>query len=73
MSGFPTLEGAGGGLVVDQARLQQALAAVGAQPQPVAEWWLSTDHAAVVIAALGPGRRTGLTTRTPFIRVEADT
>jgi FtsX-like permease family len=46
ISGFPTLEGASGGLVVDQARLQQALAAVGAQPQPVAEWWLSTDRAA---------------------------
>jgi hypothetical protein len=46
ISGFPTLEGANGGLVVDQARLQQALAAVGAQPEPVAEWWLSTDHAA---------------------------
>jgi FtsX-like permease family len=46
ISGFPTIEGAGGGLVVDQARLQQALAAVGAQPQPVAEWWLSTGHAA---------------------------
>jgi hypothetical protein len=47
ISGFPTLEGAGGGLVVDQGRLQQALAAVGAQPQPVAEWWLSTDRGAV--------------------------
>jgi hypothetical protein len=46
ISGFPTIEGAGGALVVDQARLQQALAAVGGQPQPVAEWWLSTDHAA---------------------------
>jgi predicted lysophospholipase L1 biosynthesis ABC-type transport system permease subunit len=43
---FPTLEGAGGGLIVDQTRLQQALAAVGAQPEPVAEWWLSTDRAA---------------------------
>jgi len=46
ISGFPTIEGADGGLVVDQGRLQQALAAVGAQPQPVAEWWLSTDRAA---------------------------
>jgi FtsX-like permease family len=45
ISGFPTLDGASGGLVVDQARLQLALAAAGAQPQPVAEWWLSTDHA----------------------------
>jgi hypothetical protein len=44
--GFPTLEGAGGGLIVDQTRLQQALDAVGAQPQPVAEWWLSTGSGA---------------------------
>jgi FtsX-like permease family len=43
---FPTIGGAGGGLVVDQARLQQALAAAGAQPQPVAEWWLSTSSGA---------------------------
>jgi hypothetical protein len=47
VSGFPTIEGAGGGLIVDQTRLQQALAAVGAQPQPVSEWWLSTDDAAL--------------------------
>jgi FtsX-like permease family len=46
ISGFPTVDGASGGLVVDQARLQQALVAVGAQPQPVAEWWLSTDGGA---------------------------
>jgi FtsX-like permease family len=54
ISGFPTIEGASGGLVVDQARLQQALAAVGAQPQPVAEWWLSTDPAAAPTGL--PGR-----------------
>jgi hypothetical protein len=46
ISGFPTIEGADGGLVVDQSRLQQALAAAGAQPPPVTEWWLSTDSAA---------------------------
>jgi hypothetical protein len=46
ISGFPTLDETSGGLVVDQTRLQQALAAVGAPPQPVAEWWLRTDHAA---------------------------
>jgi FtsX-like permease family len=40
--GFPTI-GAAGGLVVDQARLQQILAAAGALPQPVTEWWLRTS------------------------------
>jgi FtsX-like permease family len=40
---FPTISGASGGLVVDQSRLQEALAAQGALPLPVAEWWLSTN------------------------------
>jgi hypothetical protein len=43
--GFPTIDGAGGGVVVDQQRLQQALAAAGAQPEPVTEWWLRTGGA----------------------------
>jgi hypothetical protein len=45
--GFPTI-GAAGGLVVDQARLQQVLAAEGALPQPVTEWWLRTSGPAPV-------------------------
>jgi len=44
VSGFPTIGGPGGGLVVDQAALQQALAVTGAQPQPVTEWWLRASH-----------------------------
>ena len=40
---FPTIDGPGGGVVVDQAGLQRALAAAGAPPQPVSEWWLRTD------------------------------
>jgi FtsX-like permease family len=40
---FPTIGGSGGGLVVDQVRLQQALAAAAAAPLPVTEWWLSTS------------------------------
>jgi hypothetical protein len=43
IAGFPTITGPGGGLVVDQSVLQQALAAAGAQPQQVTEWWLRTD------------------------------
>jgi len=42
---FPTIGGPGGGIVVDQAGLQQALAAAGAPPQPVSEWWLATGGA----------------------------
>jgi len=44
VSGFPTLDGPGGGLVVDQAALQQALVVAGAQPPPVTEWWLRAGH-----------------------------
>lgn len=44
---FPTIGGASGGLVVDQSRLQQVLAAQGALPLPVAEWWLSTEGGTV--------------------------
>jgi hypothetical protein len=47
IAAFPTVGGTGGGLIADQARLQQALAAAGAQPPPVTEWWLRTDGAAL--------------------------
>ncbi|MGD0374615.1 MAG: FtsX-like permease family protein [Streptosporangiaceae bacterium] len=40
ISGFPTISGAGGGLVVDQSGFQQALATAGVEPWPVTEWWL---------------------------------
>jgi hypothetical protein len=41
VAGFPTI-GAGGGILVDQGLLQQKLAAAGAPPEPVTEWWLRT-------------------------------
>ena len=41
IAGFPTIGGTGG-IVVDQGLLQQMLAAAGAPPQPVSEWWLRT-------------------------------
>jgi hypothetical protein len=44
VSEFPTIGGPGGGLVVDQASLQQAMAVTGAQPQPVTEWWLRASR-----------------------------
>jgi hypothetical protein len=40
---FPTLAGPGGGLVVDQALLQDALRVAGAPPLPATEWWLRTS------------------------------
>ena len=43
ISGFPTISGPGGGLVVDQSALQQALATAGVEPWPVTEWWLRTS------------------------------
>jgi hypothetical protein len=43
ISGFPTMSGPGGGLVVDQSALQQALATAGVEPWPVTEWWLRTS------------------------------
>jgi FtsX-like permease family protein len=41
---FPTITGPNGGVIVDQASLQQALAAAGAGPAPVTEWWLRTSR-----------------------------
>jgi hypothetical protein len=40
VSGFPTLTGPSGGVVVDQGLLQQALDATGTGPADVTEWWL---------------------------------
>ena len=45
IAGFPTISGSGG-IVLDQGLLQQALAADGAPPEPVTEWWLRTAGAA---------------------------
>jgi hypothetical protein len=40
---FPTISDAqGGGLILDQTAVQDELAAVGAPPLPVTEWWLAT-------------------------------
>jgi len=41
---FPTITGPNGGVIVDQASLQQALAAAGAGPAPVTEWWLRASR-----------------------------
>jgi hypothetical protein len=43
VSNFPTIGGSGG-LVADQASVQQALAVAGLSPQPVTEWWLQDSH-----------------------------
>ena len=63
VSGFPTVTGPNGGLVVDQAALQEALAGQGALPQPVTEWWLRSSGFPVP-PGLPPGtviaRRTAL-------------
>jgi ABC-type antimicrobial peptide transport system permease subunit len=58
-SAFPTISGPGGGLVIDQRSLQEALAAAGVQPPPVTEWWLRADSRPA-LARLPPGTvRTG--------------
>lgn len=45
---FPTIsDGQGGGLVMDQAVLQDRLVAQAATPVPVTEWWLRTATPAV--------------------------
>ena len=53
IGGFPTIGGPGGGVVVDQSWLQQALAAAGARPLPVTEWWLRTGAGAPAPALPG--------------------
>ncbi len=45
---FPTLAGPGGGLVVDQAQLQDALRVAGAPPVAATEWWLRTSRPPVL-------------------------
>lgn len=42
VAGFPTA-GSGGALIVDQATLQDMLAAQGAPPLGVTQWWLATS------------------------------
>jgi hypothetical protein len=54
VSAFPTITDADGGLIVDQRALQAALAAAGAQPEPVTEWWLRAGSSPV-LAGLPPG------------------
>jgi hypothetical protein len=56
IAGFPTIAGPGG-IVMDQSLLQQTLAADGAPPEPVTEWWLRT-------AGSGPTRLPGGATLT---------
>ena len=54
LSAFPTITGPNGGVIVDQASLQQALAAADAGPAPVTEWWLRTS-APVTLSGLPHG------------------
>jgi hypothetical protein len=54
ISGFPTLTGPAGGVIMDQASLQAALADAGALPAQVTEWWLRTSRP-VALAGLPAG------------------
>jgi hypothetical protein len=54
ISGFPTITGPAGGVIVDQSSLQDALASAGALPAQVTEWWLRTSRP-VAPAGLPPG------------------
>jgi FtsX-like permease family protein len=51
---FPTVTGSAGGLVVDQAALQDVLRTHGVAPLPVTQWWLTTSGHPV-IPGLPPG------------------
>jgi hypothetical protein len=51
---FPTISGPYGGAVVDQAALQNDLAAAGSLPALVTEWWLRTSRP-VSLTGLPPG------------------
>jgi hypothetical protein len=64
-SAFPTVGGTGGGLIVDQAALQETLVARSGQPPPVTEWWLRAGPAPA-LAGLPPG--TARTDRTAVTR-----
>jgi hypothetical protein len=39
---FPTITAPGGGLIVDETAVQEAVTAQGQLPVPVTEWWLAT-------------------------------
>ena len=45
VSAFPTIPASGGGLILDQDPLQQALLAAGAEPLQATEWWLRAPSA----------------------------
>ena len=45
VSAFPTIPASGGGLILDQDPLQQALLAAGAEPLQATEWWLRAPAA----------------------------
>jgi hypothetical protein len=62
LSGFPTLTGQNGGVIVDQGLLQQALAATDTAPAAVTEWWLRGN---------GPVTLTGLPAGTAITRRSA--
>jgi hypothetical protein len=51
---FATVTGSAGGLVVDQAALQDALRTRGLTPAPATEWWLKTS-AGPLVDGLPPG------------------
>lgn len=51
---FPTITGADGGLIIDQAALQDAVRTRGLPPVPVTEWLLRGDQAPE-LAGLPPG------------------
>jgi hypothetical protein len=47
VTGFPTITGRGGGLIVNLAAMQAVIAAQSGSPLPVNQWWLSTRRGAV--------------------------
>ena len=51
---FPTITAPGGGLIVDETAVQEAVIARGEPPVPVTEWWLAT-RAGEVPRGLPPG------------------
>jgi hypothetical protein len=57
---FPTVNGPNGGVIVDQGSLQQALAAAGAAPATVTEWWLRSGGP---VSLTGLPRGTTITSR----------
>ena len=55
VSRFPTVTGPNGGLIVDQAALQDMLLQAGIPPAPVGEWWLRTSGPAAALRGLPGG------------------